>query len=76
MARGLLQPVRHAVRRLAVQAEAKTVRPLNVILGAGPVEMPGWVATDSDVLDVTSSRAWKRVFTPGSDRSADGGASL
>ena len=39
---------------------------LNVILGAGPVTMPGWVATDSAVLDVTSSRAWKRLFTPNS----------
>lgn len=66
MARGLLQPVRHAVRRLAVQAQVRALRPLNVILGAGSVKMPGWVATDSDVLDVRSPRAWKRVFTPGS----------
>jgi predicted SAM-dependent methyltransferase len=46
--------------------QIKGTRPLNVILGAGPVAMPGWVATDSEVLDVTSSRAWKRLFAPGS----------
>ena len=28
------------------------------------VDMRAWVATDSEVLDVTSSRAWKRLFTP------------
>ena len=63
---GLLQPFRHAVRLRAVRAEAHAVRPLNVILGAGPVEMPGWIATDSEMLDVRSGRAWSRLFTPGS----------
>ena len=63
---GMLQPLRRAVRVRAVRAEVNTVHPLNVILGAGPVAMPGWVATDSEVLDVTSSRAWKRLFAPAS----------
>ena len=66
LAGGLLQPLRQAARRLAVQAQAKTLRPLNVILGAGSVEMPGWIATDSDVLDVRSPRAWRRLFAHGS----------
>ena len=66
IAGGLLQPLRHAARVRAVRAEVNTVQPLNVILGAGPVAMPGWVATDSEVLDVTSSRAWKRLFEPAS----------
>ena len=64
MARGLLQPVRHAVRRLAVQAQARALRPLNVILGAGSVEMPGWVATDSDVLDVRSQPCLEEGIYP------------
>ena len=63
---GFLQPLRHAVRLRAVRAEAQAVRPLNIILGAGPVAISGWVATDSEVLDVTSSRAWKRLFAPAS----------
>ena len=62
IAGGLLQPLRTAARVRAVRADVKTVRPLNVILGAGPVAMSGWVSTDSEVLDVTSSRAWKRLF--------------
>lgn len=66
IAGGLLQPLRTAARVRAVRADVKTVRPLNVILGAGPVAMPGWVSTDSEVLDVTSSRAWKRLFAPAS----------
>ena len=66
LAQMLLQPVRQALRLRAIRTEAKTIRPLNVILGAGPITMQGWVATDSEVLDVTSSRAWKRLFVPGS----------
>lgn len=66
IAGGLLQPLTHEVRLRAVRAKAQSVHPVNVILGAGPVVMPGWVATDSEVLDVTSSHAWERLFTPGS----------
>lgn len=66
IAGGLLQPLRHAVRFRVVRAEAKTLQPLNVVLGAGPVEMPGWLTTDAELLDVTTSRAWKRLFSPGS----------
>ena len=63
LAKVLLWAQRNTLRVRAIRAEAKTVRPLNVILGAGPVTMQGWVATDAAVLDVTSSRAWKRLFT-------------
>jgi predicted SAM-dependent methyltransferase len=66
IAGGLLQPLRHAVRVRAVRAEVRTLQPLKVILGAGPVATPGWVATDSEVLDVTCSGAWKRLFRPAS----------
>ena len=66
LAKVLLRAQRNTLRVRAIRAEAKTVRPLNVILGAGPVTMRGWVATDAAVLDVTSSRAWKRLFTPNS----------
>lgn len=37
-----------------------------MILGAGKVTVSGWIATDHDVLDVTSSRSWKRLFAPNS----------
>ncbi len=40
-------------------AQAKQVR---VVLGAGPVESPGWIMTDADTLNVASRRDWKRVF--------------
>jgi predicted SAM-dependent methyltransferase len=63
---GFLNPLRQRARRVAVQAQARTVQPLNVIVGAGSIEMPGWIATDSDMLDVRSPRAWKRLFAPAS----------
>src|SRR5262245_8454926 len=66
LAKVFLQTQQNTLRVRAIMAEAKTVRPLNVILGAGPVTMQGWVATDAGVLDVTSGRAWKRLFTLGS----------
>ena len=52
LAKVFLQAHQHTLRARAIRAEAETVRPLNVILGAGPVTMPGWVATDAAVLDV------------------------
>jgi len=51
---------------MPLQWRIKAARPLNVILGAGSVAMPGWVATDSQVLDVRSGRAWERLFAPAS----------
>lgn len=53
-------------RLMPLRWHIETARPLNIILGAGIVAMPGWLATDSDVLDVTSGRAWKRLFSPAS----------
>jgi predicted SAM-dependent methyltransferase len=50
------------VQRLR-EAAARS-RPLNVILGAGTTSYAGWIATDDDVLDITSERDWKRLFTP------------
>ena len=50
------------VRRLR-EAAARS-RPLNVILGAGTTSYPGWVATDGDVLDITSPNDWARLFEP------------
>jgi predicted SAM-dependent methyltransferase len=66
LAKVLLQAQHHTLRVRAIRAEANTVRPLNVILGAGPVTIQGWLATDAAVLDVTSGRDWRRLFTPGS----------
>ena len=50
----------------AVRARIRTTQPLKVILGAGSVTMEGWIATDADILDVTSRRAWENLFMPGS----------
>lgn len=54
-----------ALRQL-LRETAQTMRPLNVILGAGSIEMPGWLATDATSLDVTVSRDWETIFSPSS----------
>lgn len=50
------------VRRL--RETAARTRPLNVVLGAGTTSYPGWVATDGDVLDITSPNDWALLFEP------------
>lgn len=37
---------------------------LNVVLGAGPTEFPGWFNTDYEVLNIVSSRDWAQLFAP------------
>ena len=53
-------------RLLAIRAQVRTSHPLNVILGAGPVNVSGWIPTDTDILDMTSTRAWVKLFSPNS----------
>ena len=53
-------------RLSAIRAQVRTHHPLKVILGAGQVTVGGWIATDADILDVTSSRAWRKLFLPNS----------
>ncbi|MDN5940324.1 MAG: hypothetical protein L0H94_00455 [Nitrospira sp.] len=60
----LVMLISRACRLVRLQAQIRATRPLNVILGAGPVGMKGWIATDSEILDVTSDRDWKRLFSP------------
>lgn len=64
LVRCVMQPIESAFRRQALRREANSAKPLNVILGSGPVTYPGWIATDSEVLDVISVRDWKRLFPP------------
>ena len=61
----LFAPLRHVSRRRAFRAEVEIAQPLNVILGAGTVAMPGWLSTDAEILDVRSSRDWEGLFQPG-----------
>lgn len=53
-------------RLLAIRAQVRASHPLNVVLGAGPVNVSGWISTDADILDVTSTRAWRKLFSPNS----------
>lgn len=66
LTRRLLAYVRTIFRVLALRAQIGASQPLKVMLGAGPVTMKGWIATDADTLDITSFRAWRRLFSPNS----------
>lgn len=37
---------------------------IKVIIGAGPQEYPGWLATDINMLNITQDSAWKNLFAP------------
>lgn len=62
----LFSPLRHERRRQALRAQARVAQPLNVILGAGPISMSGWLSTDAELLDVRSLHDWEELFHPGS----------
>ena len=53
-------------RLLAIRAQVRASHPLNVILGAGPVNVNGWISTDTDILDMTSTQGWRKLFSPNS----------
>ncbi len=48
------------VRALRERIAAAT--PLNVVIGAGATEFPGWINTDREVLDIVSPRDWAGLF--------------
>lgn len=61
-----MQAIETAFRRHVLRREVRSAKPLNVILGSGPVTCSGWIATDSEILDVTSHQHWRRLFSPNS----------
>ncbi len=44
----------------------KKPQPLRVILGAGNSSYSGWIDTDKDTLDITSTNDWQQAFKPAS----------
>lgn len=66
MLRALHGRLSRVFRLLVARAQIRARHPLNVILGAGPVNVDGWISTDADILDVTSTRGWRKLFLPDS----------
>ena len=59
----------HQVREFTNEAAPWQVRyvgdgKIKVIIGAGPQEYPGWLATDINILNITQDSAWKNLFAP------------
>lgn len=50
----------------ALRKQISITKPLNVILGAGTTQFPGWLQTDKELLDVTLPSDWKALFEPDS----------
>ena len=59
----LQERLRRLLRLLAMRAQIRASHPLNVILGAGSVRVEGWISTDADILDVTSTLGWRKLFS-------------
>ena len=49
-----------------LRKQIEAAKPLKVVLGAGPTLFPGWLATDKEILDVTSPSDWSALFEPDS----------
>jgi predicted SAM-dependent methyltransferase len=66
--RRALRPAKAALRRVIkrrrLRKQIAASQPLRVVLGAGGVYEPGWIATDVDLLDIAKQKDWHRVFTP------------
>jgi len=61
---GLYKQLSRRRRVSNLRKQAATARPLKVMLGAGPVRLPGWLQTDKELLDVTSPSDWSALFEP------------
>ncbi|HKN82229.1 MAG TPA: methyltransferase domain-containing protein [Pyrinomonadaceae bacterium] len=61
---GLYKQLSRRRRVWNLRKQAATTRPLKVMLGAGPVRVPGWLQTDKELLDVTSQSDWSALFEP------------
>lgn len=53
-------------RRSLLQRGIASLRPLNIVIGAGPTKFDGWLETDREVLDITSADNWRSLFKPAS----------
>ncbi len=51
-----------ATRQRPLRQQIAAARPLRVVLGAGPIEAPGWITTDTDLLNVCRRQDWKNLF--------------
>ncbi|RMG35378.1 MAG: hypothetical protein D6732_09410 [Methanobacteriota archaeon] len=40
----------------------KRKKPLKVIVGSGGIQLPGWISTDIEILDITKDDDWCRLF--------------
>jgi len=57
----------HRARRVRqLRAQMEVAQPLNVVLGAGTTDYPGWFGTHLETLDITSPRDWENLFAPDS----------
>lgn len=47
-----------------LRQQLRTADPLNVVIGGGTTAFEGWFKTDVDILDVTRSDDWRKLFRP------------
>ena len=60
------EPLRTSRNRRRLRRQIQGASPLNVILGSGTTDYPGWIATDSDLLNITRPGDWDQLFAPAS----------
>jgi predicted SAM-dependent methyltransferase len=49
-------------RRIRIAFEVKQRKPLKIIVGAAETFQPGWLSTNEQWLDITSTQDWQAVF--------------
>jgi predicted SAM-dependent methyltransferase len=57
---------RRREQRAQLQRQIATARPLRLVVGAGGVSDPGWVATDIEDLNLVLESDWLQLFRPDS----------
>jgi predicted SAM-dependent methyltransferase len=60
---GLYQRLSRQDRIRRLRRRMAGASPLNVVVGAGETEFPGWFNTDCEILNIASPRDWARLFT-------------
>ncbi len=58
----LLMPYQRLRLRKRVFKQLSENKPLKIVIGAGGVDIPGWILTDIPVLDVLEASHWATIF--------------
>lgn len=54
------------ITKTAIRAKFRQTKPLQLTIGAGTTDYPGWISTDVEILNICDPYSWSEWVKPGS----------